>query len=400
MKARRPVWKILGAVAAVLLLGIGLFFAWVQAVAARRWAALEKRVPELIAEARGRDPRRPVLRGEAVPGNAWTDYGPVVAGAKALPKFDLGEFMARGPKADRAKVEAVVAANEALLDGVRAGARRAEGTYPLHFEKGFAADIPGLISCHNLTNLAVCKARFLRETGKEAEARDLLLDALQFAGDLGRNTLLIAEMISLAQLGTLFEELKELPPDPEFARALAVLDGAFPAHADSMLNEHACMAAGLFGMGHAALADLGETGGMLVAWRYGFSQRLMFVDAVEAHRDLLRRMAETSTLPWGELACARREIDASTEASKNPLVRIMVPGLTSSERAGRERRAQLRLLRRYHGEAGPLDDPFGAQLLSDGAKVWSVGPDGVDDAGKGDWRPPKTGDIVLELPKK
>lgn len=401
MMARRPAWKTLAFVLAGLLILVGVFFAWVQAVASRRWAELEKRVPLLIAEARARDARRPVLRGEAVPGSAWADYDQALKAIKgAFKNEDLRAFLENRPQADRAKAEAVVAAHGKLLDFLQAGARKAEGTYPVQFEKGFAADIPGLLACRDLTDLAACRARLLRESGKDVEARALLLDALQFSGDLGRNTLLIAEMISLSQLGTLFDELKALPPDPELARALGVLDGAFPAHADSMRNEHACMAAGLFGMGDASLADLGETGGALAAWRFGFSQRLMFVDTVAVHRDLLLRMAEGSALPWGELAGAQKEIDAAVRASKNPLVRIMVPGLAGSERAGRERRAQLRLLRRYHGEAGPLDDPFGAQLLSDGAKVWSVGPDGVDDAGKGDWKSVKTGDIVLELPQK
>ena len=74
VKVRRPAWKTLAVVLGVLLALVGIFFAWVQSVASRRWAELEKRVPELIAEARGREARRPVLRGEAMPGNAWTDY--------------------------------------------------------------------------------------------------------------------------------------------------------------------------------------------------------------------------------------------------------------------------------------------------------------------------------------
>jgi hypothetical protein len=57
----------------------------------------------------------------------------------------------------------------------------------------------------------------------------------------------------------------------------------------------------------------------------------------------------------------------------------------------------LRLLRRYHGETGPLEDPFGGQILTDGRKAWSVGADGVDDGGAGAWNPAAKGDIVLDL---
>lgn len=266
----------------------------------------------------------------------------------------------------------------------------------MQFEKGFATDIPGLVSCHNLSNLAVCKARLLREAGKEAEARGLLLDAAQFAGDLGRNNILLAEMVSLAMLASVFEELKALPPDPELARSLAVLDGAFPSHGESMLNEAACMGAGIVATPDGLAPDVGA----LAAWRYGFSPRLLLVDAWTTHERMMKKAAVAAEASWDEARRIAAELDAELAADTNPISQIGIPGLMGSHRAGRERRAQLRLLRRYHGEAGPLDDPFGAKLLTDGAKVWSVGPDGVDDAGKGDWKSVKTGDIVLELPKK
>jgi hypothetical protein len=63
-------------------------------------------------------------------------------------------------------------------------------------------------------------------------------------------------------------------------------------------------------------------------------------------------------------------------------------------------RAQLRMLRVLHGDAAGLDDPFGVKLLSDGARVWSVGADGVDSGGAGKWTPASTGDIVLKLPAR
>ena len=58
------------------------------------------------------------------------------------------------------------------------------------------------------------------------------------------------------------------------------------------------------------------------------------------------------------------------------------------------------MLRVLHGGAAWLDDPFGGKLLSDGAKVWSVGADGIDGGGVGAWNPASTGDIVLELPAR
>jgi hypothetical protein len=79
---------------------------------------------------------------------------------------------------------------------------------------------------------------------------------------------------------------------------------------------------------------------------------------------------------------------------------MVMVGLSRSDRTSREGRAQLRLLRVHHGGTGGLDDPFGGKLLSDGVRVWSVGADGVDGGGAGDWKPASTGDIVLKLPAR
>ena len=45
---------------------------------------MEKRVGELISEARSRDARRPVLRGTAIPGNAWDDYGEAITAFRKM----------------------------------------------------------------------------------------------------------------------------------------------------------------------------------------------------------------------------------------------------------------------------------------------------------------------------
>jgi hypothetical protein len=94
------------------------------------------------------------------------------------------------------------------------------------------------------------------------------------------------------------------------------------------------------------------------------------------------------------------EILAEARGSDNQIVENMIGGLLGSHRASREGLAHLRMLRVLHGGAAGLNDPFGGKLLSDGAKVWSVGGDGIDGGGAGAWRPAPTGDIVLELPAR
>jgi hypothetical protein len=57
---------------------------------------------------------------------------------------------------------------------------------------------------------------------------------------------------------------------------------------------------------------------------------------------------------------------------------------------------------RATGKPLDLDDPFGAKLRTeekDGKlRIWSIGPDGVDDGGAGEWKT-DVKDIVLELKK-
>ncbi len=86
------------------------------------------------------------------------------------------------------------------------------------------------------------------------------------------------------------------------------------------------------------------------------------------------------------------------------MVQSLFPGPSYLE-TEREHLARLRLIRlaatwRATGQVPPVDDPFGDTLrwsVSAGTlRAWSVGSDGVDDGGSGDW----TGgaDLVLEVP--
>jgi len=327
-----------------------------------------------------------------VPGSAWAEYEQGLAVAKSVAVDDVRRWLDGGSAHDRAKAREVLAANEKALDFLRAGARKAEGAYPTQWERGFNTEVPSLIAVRNVTTLAVGQARVLVEAGKPREAAALLVDAAQLGTDLGRNTILIGELIALASLGQVFDGLRTLPPDPEVGKALAVLDATFPNHGETVLNELAALGVGFIGTAPGAVAP--------AAWRFGFSQRLMVGDAWTTLEDMLRRMAATTTAPWAEAQRVAAEIQAEARVSSNEFVQMIVPGLVGSHRASREGRAHLRMLRVLHGGAAGLDDPFGGKLLSDGAKVWSVGADGIDGGGEGAWKPAPTGDMVLQLPAR
>jgi len=143
-------------------------------------------------------------------------------------------------------------------------------------------------------------------------------------------------------------------------------------------------------------------------WRASIPQRLICADSFLTELDYMNRFAAADEQSWGASEAVGLQAQTEMRKLKNPVSRVLIPGLIGSNRVARERRAQLRLLRvaaqyRATGETLHLDDPFGAKLRSSiqgrTLKVWSVGRDRVDDGGKGAWKPSGGPDIVLEVDK-
>jgi hypothetical protein len=416
---RVSAWKIAAVFAAAFVALVITFFFWIGAVAERRWAEMERKVRELMAETRSREMARPPLRGTAVAGNAWDEYQIAFNELSVLKGQDsiLGDFVSRTSKADRSKAEPLVSAHLTALDALRRGASRSTAQFATKWEKGFAADIPGLLLSQRLGNVAACRSRFLIEEGKPREAAELLLDTCQFARDVGYNSMLISEMIAIAIYSIAFEELRDLILSGklsrddllEVERELEQIDRSFVRNGHSMMNEALCAGAGFLMMGGSGVEQMGLDGpAFLMTWRYGFSSRLMLVDAFDYQLERMKRYADGDDKPWAEMVKVAKELDAEGQQAKNSISRMLVQGLTASNRVGRERRAQLRLLRvaahyRATGEVLDLGDPLGTKLRTsksgDTLKIWSLGKNGVDDGGVGDWNPGKGLDIVLDVPR-
>jgi len=84
-------------------------YLWVEALTSR--ASLERlttRVNEAVAEAKARDPRRPLLRGEAVPGNAWTEYRQGLTLVERAKVSDVRHWLDGAAPADREKAVALL----------------------------------------------------------------------------------------------------------------------------------------------------------------------------------------------------------------------------------------------------------------------------------------------------
>jgi hypothetical protein len=396
-----------------------LFKLWIDATEARRWEEMRVTVEELARQVQSEVPSRPVLRGGTQPGNAWEDYEAALRLLTPRTAFrPVRDFLDNREKADRAAALRLVELYAPALIALKRGASKGLGSCNMLWEDWGQ----GLPAEYNLTILASCRARFLKEEGRAREAAELLLDALQFGEDAARSS--PARVLEgIADMHYPLEELKNLvlpralgPEDlSEVARELELLDRNLPIPG----NTH--YLSGALENGRAFL----DAGGVekyleklqfkemphLPTWRYGFSERIMMVDAFQHSLEASRTMSAAAGKPWREVWDTRLSTLHDLERCGNPIVRAgleiqMKLGADQPSDALRERRAQLRLLRmaahfRLTGEVMTLEDPFGDRLhhsvIGNHLKGWSVGPDGRDDGGIGGWTQSRGRDIVVEV---
>ena len=399
----------------LLLIAAGLALS-VRSSADRAWAAMQRRTRELIAEAQARPSARPVLRGTPEPGNAWTDYDAAAKLMESLrpESMSVYDYLTRKPKAERAAIEKLVAANGNIVELMRRGTRRSDGAFPYAWDRGISIDGPPLIRLQELGMLAAAHARLLREAGRVREAAEALLDVAQCGGDLRRNAVLISDLIGLAVISIAIDELRELQAASALAtedlaaidRELEILDRSWADFAITLRNESMTAQTTL-------LASDSEWPGRVPkffsTWRYGFSRKLMRANAGAEIAEYMELFIRQESMAWPDRVKAGKASEMEFTGFANPLAKSYSPGGLSLSSSVRQRRAQLRMLRvairfRLDGTVIQLDDPYGDQLRTvrsgAGLKVWSRGRDGIDQGGTGEWTRNATGtDIVLEVSK-
>lgn len=411
-----------------LLIGLPLaafsLYLLIKSAERRRWHEMRVWCEQVAQEARARDPRRPVLRGVPVEGNAWDDYHAALASLGASTK-DLhlaADYFYDRPKASVEKTRATVELHAGAFQALRRGVSRSFAERKVDWENP-SDTVPGKLNLFAI--LAGCKARFLMEDGRGREAMELLLDTAQYGEDAALNGTVIDGLMGIAVLSTVMEELKRfLAPGRlsredcrELARVLELLDQGFPREADAYAIEP--MSTGFWylqkGSIRAILEQLGWTKpDAAPTWRYGFSERLVIADAFSMDRLWSRRLAEAAGKPWNEARQIQADLDTDRRETKNPLVKVYshiqetLSDRTDSvpRNAFRDCRAQLRLIRgvaahRATGLIPHLVDPYGDKIRTSMTgttlKLWSVGGDGVDDGGTGEWDGRKGKDIILEV---
>jgi hypothetical protein len=431
MIGRRPVRKLL---TLALLAGAAiaaLATLWVQDVASRRRGTLERLVRELHAEALARDGRRPVLYGETLPGNAWTDYSAALDDMSILKKKEreiLFNTWSKRPGGDEAAIRTLVRDHAVAFDRLREGAHRTLGDFPCDWENGLRRKVLDRFDVELLGRLAACRARFLAAEGKLSEPVEAILDLFQLARDLSSNSVSTARQASSSLWSIALVELKEMVFSEEYLRrdltgleeAMERLDRGFPAQAPILQNDALCLGYELLKPADASRLSALEIG-RLECWRYAFSKQIIEADAFERIVAAVRKAAVVEDRPANELRASWKSSYLEAGRPDNPLIwHFWNQRLTVSSFGTRFERAMLRLLRvaahyRSTGEVLELDDPLGDRLRhsirGSDLRVWSVGGDGVDDDGHNDgldWsrlrpvpvpgrRNPFPRDVVLEI---
>jgi len=418
---RSPTFKLL-AIAGVPLLIAGLPMAahyWIKAAEVRRWEQMRTRLLELAEAMRARETKRPVLRGESVPGNAWEDYEAAFQSVgKASDLYPAGNYLDGDLRVSRYDVVLLLVNHRDALAAIRKGASRERMSRPIYWEAG----LPKFnSSAYPLSALADIQARFLAEDGRQREALELLLDTAQYGLDFGRNVNLLHFYVGLGIVNTAMDELRGLFLSDELSREdleeadreLKLLEDNFPKAAEDRLD---VLSSGFTFLRERTLAGIlkyyemrSET---ISTWRFGFSERLVIVDAFETADSADRRIRQAKERPWKESAALQEMISREFATDGNSLVRrVYGPYDGKVERPARdpfrESLVRLRLIRLavHHaatGELLELDDPFGDKLqssrTSDELKLWSIGGNGIDDLGEGEWKPARTKDVVLKVP--
>lgn len=142
---RFPVWAIvvLSLLIAVPILALSLRL-HIKSAESSRWDEMRRWCEDVARETRARDPRRPVLRGDAIEGNAWDDYEAALGAFASTKDLNVAaDYFYERSNADPAKVRAIVQLHAPALQALRRGASRSCAQRKVEWENDGAPALPG-----------------------------------------------------------------------------------------------------------------------------------------------------------------------------------------------------------------------------------------------------------------
>jgi hypothetical protein len=411
---------ILGSSFLGLVLAALALYLFIKSVESSRWDDLKRELDSMAETAKSIDPIRPVLRGTPLPGNAWTDYEAALGTPLSSTSImSAMHFLEHQPTASREEVHSLVQRCSSRIEMFRRGVSRGACRIPRYWETGEGSRLVN----NSFVHVLACHGRLLAESGQPMEGAEVLLDIAQFGSDWARNGDVSDSWTGAAIMGIGLREFKDLVSSGKFnkdewqslERQIQILDESFAGWVIVYRNDPLRWFSRMVPAEdlHSYFQKTFEvTNAKLDNQRFCFSDRLMIVDAFRSEMNSGRRLAEAFGSRWSDASRIQDQIYTERTTSGNPIIRNLYSILSVGESRPRDHirecRAQLRLLwvavhYRGTGEVLPLADPLGEVLHTRpserGLMVWSVGPDGVDDGGEGDWKPGKGKDIVVEVEK-
>jgi hypothetical protein len=388
----------------------------VQRLADHRWDEVEGETWTRLSALQNTRMHRPILRGEPEPGNAWKDYekARLLKYGEDIPVLE--NFANRKGELSLEEVQACLEPHLPLLKSIQAGTRRADLIRLTPWNDPLPPFYPSWV-----ITFGVCRARFLVEQGDAAEAVTLLLDLMQFLGDLGRlgrgssrwsalyfQDRLQTELNSMMAAGLLGrDELRQIFGE------MAILEKSMPKYG-TILREEAMFTALDVLKAKTVEEFVGAhfaRDSKIPTWQFAFSQKLLLSRYAELQYRMAEQVARGDESPWSD--ARRRTTEACDElaAARHPFFDWKGnPGgridLVPQHRAHLEYLAHFRLIRAAagylaEGKVPELDDPYGDKLrwakAGAGVRLWSVGWDGVDQGGRGGWTGRNNPDIVLDV---
>lgn len=412
-RSRWKLWLLIG-VAGVALVATAT--AWrVQVLAERGLRAMAEDIEAIITAARSEDGRRPVLVGPATPGSAWPEYRAAIAEVAANPPSDTEGFyedLVPGGRRDAAWVKTY----RTTLDRLARGVAHDDGQFPYQWDQGALMSGPDAIHARLLLRVVRSQAQILRQNGELEEAVAWLLRGCQFSRDVGHNGTLVCDAIGAMGVGECLVDLAAIVEAGELSSAamtrlaeqLELLEAQLPTWSRGRRNEALFLGVTLHDACTSGTIDDELSRGMkLASWRYLFSSALMVAEAWSPARDMAKIVETADDRSWSETRSLLLAAVDEMRRSNNPVVGLLTLHAVETSERIRSALAMARLLRaavvlRTTGERLDLRDPFGDRLLwsSKGTpeKIWSVGPDAVDDGGRGSFVFENTDpDLVLPI---
>lgn len=366
LRPRRLV-PLLATSAAIGVLG---FAGLVHVRADRSWSAMLTMAEGLQQRLHARPHLRQPLWGAASPGSAFASYEEAVRQAHARTGTDKDALLAMlkrtdAETAEEPEAQALLDRWQPVLQALRTGAHAADATPPPAPTAPGQPGMSNLLDVRWVTNMAMFEARALRHRGAGLAAVQQSLDAATFAVDLHRKGTLIEQMIASAAVAIATNECWT-------EAALARLDAtALAALADGLERLDAQLPETLdfdgelsFSLRWSMATPAESRPSTFAAWRYGFSTRWMFADAMLRAAKTNHELDSASTLAWPQRQALLDLELGALAACGNPIVAMMVPNLATAERGLRETKTLVRLLRmsvaRHRGlDLPPLRDPLG-----------------------------------------